>query len=210
MISGADSTGPVGSGAGTGVVTLTGACGICAAGAAAVDAAASVGGAGLASRVGAPSGGASSGLLAGPTEGAVVEVAAASEVGTTGAVTTAPAEGAASFPFTNVPGTTAGSTGPGALGPAPGGVSKKSAIPAVATIAVAAKPRGRPNERRDVLSWRLHFEALAVRIGLGGVCCFGLSGGVGEVSPPVSGAVSWPGRNLKTFASASSGVIHTA
>jgi hypothetical protein len=64
-------------------------------------------------------------------------------------------------------------------------VSKKTAILADATIAVAARPRVKPSERREVLAWRLNFEALAAR----GVCCFGISGGVGEVFAPSSSGV---------------------
>jgi hypothetical protein len=144
----------------------------------------------------------------------VAEVDAASGVGTIGVVATASAEGAASLRFIEAPGTTADSAGVGALGPtmrsAYGGVSKKSAIPAVATIAVAARATARPSERRDVPVGWLIIETLAVRIGLGGVCCFGISGGVGEPSPAVSSAVSRPGRNLKTFAFVSSEIIINA
>ena len=158
--------------------------------------------------------GASSGLFAGPAGGGVVEVIVVPEVPTTGVVAATPAECAASRAFITVSGIAAELTGAGARGPAmrsaSGAASQKSAIPAAATITVATSPRGRPIERRNVPPWSDDLEALAVRIGLVGVCCFGTSGSVDELPLAVSGVVSRPGCSLKTFASACTGVIVSA
>jgi hypothetical protein len=196
-------------------VRVAGASGICAAGADTADGAASVGGAAeRSSRVGAPSGGASSGLFAGPAGGGVVEVIVVPEVPTTGVVATTPAECAASLASITVPGIAAELTGAGARGPVmrsgSEATNQKSAIPAAATITVATSPRGRPSERRNLPPWSDDLEALAVRIGLVGVCCFGTSGSVGEWSLAVSGVVSCPGCSLRTFAPACTVVIVSA
>ena len=181
-------------------MAATGVCGICAVRAATVDAAVAVGkAAGPASRVGAPSGEASSRISAGAAEEGVAEADAAAAGSTTGASTNTPAEGTALFcspmwsgPVLTLP---VQARRDRRRGQRLGGISKKTAIPGVATIVVAARPSGRPSERRDVSVARLNVEALAGRIGVDGVCCSARSGGMGEMSPGVSNAGSRAGCN---------------